>query len=767
MKNLLTLSAALIGSLTISAQALPPSPYEAQIEALLSKMTLEQKVGQTAQYTLNTIGQGKSIYESNEPFTLDEVRIEEMFGKLKVGSILNTSNNRALSVEHWRQIIDGIQSANAKYSDIPVLYGVDAVHGVTYTAGATMFPQQISMGATFNRNLVREGAKVTAYEMRACNIPWNFAPVLDVGRDARWARMWETYGEDVYLISELGVACVKGFQGDAINKLGRDNVAACLKHFTGYGAPFSGKDRTPAYIPINDMIEKHFAQYKAAIEAGALSVMVNSGMINGISTHNDKNLLTVMLKEGLKYDGVLVTDWQDVNNLYRRDKIAATDKEAIKLAFNAGIDMAMVPYDKSYCRNFIELVNEGQVPMSRLDDAVRRILRLKFRVGLFDKTPMAAYPEFGSKKFEALAQLSADESVTLLKNKDNILPLKKGTKILVAGPNAASMRTLNGGWTYSWQGEKVEEFAADYNNILEAMSQEFGTQNVNYCAGVEYNMTGKYYEELAPDFDAAVKAASGVDVVVVCVGENSYTEKPGDLDDLYLSDNQQELVKRLAATGKPVVLVLNEGRPRVISKIEPVTAAVIQTYLPGNMGGNALAGVLSGRVNPSGKLPYTYPKYPNALLTYDYKPSENQEKMAGVYDYQSVTSVQYAFGFGLSYTTFEYSNLTVNKSTFTADDTLVFTVDVCNSGTLTGKESVLLFTSDLVASMTPDNRRLRGFEKIELKAGETKQVKIEVPARALAFVDDKGNWLLERGDFKVQVGNQTLSIAATQNATWR
>ncbi len=756
----------LAAALTLHA-AHAASPYEAQISSLLKGMTLEEKVGQTAQYTLNVIGKGRTVYESADPFELDPERMAEMFGTLKAGSILNTTNNRALTPSQWRAIVEGIQSCNARYSKIPVLYGVDAVHGVTYTAGATIFPQQIAQGATFNRDLVRRGAEITAMEMRACGIPWNFSPVLDLGRDARWPRQWETYGEDVYLISQMGVAFVSGHQGADRDRIAQHRAATCLKHFTGYGVPFSGKDRTPAYIPYGELIEKHFEQYKQAIGAGALSVMVNSGIINGVSVHADRHLLTELLKEGLDYDGLLVTDWQDINNLYRRDRIAASDKDAIRIAFNAGIDMAMVPYDKNYCAQLCELVREGGVSMDRLDDAVRRVLRLKFRLGLFEKSAPADVTAADLRSHEQTARRAALECVTLLKNKDGLLPLKKSVKILVTGPNAASMRTLNGGWTYSWQGEKVEQFAGAYKNILKAMQERFGAANITYAPGVEYNMKGKYFEELTPDFDAAVKAAAGVDVVVACLGENTYTEKPGDLDDLSLSENQQELVRRLAATGKPVVLLLNEGRPRVVSRIEPLVQAVVQLYLPGNFGGEAAAAVLSGDENPSGKLPYTYPKYVNALLNYDYKPSENQEKMAGVYDYQSITSVQWGFGYGLSYTTFEYSALKVDKAEFTAEDTLSFTVDVKNTGKVAGRESVLLFCSDLVASMTPDNRRLRAFEKIELAPGQKKTVTLKVAARDLAFVDNQGNRRLEKGEFRIQAGDQTLMINAQNDSVWR
>ena len=745
------------------------SDIEAKVDSILKKMTLEEKIGQMTQLTLDVVGKGASVYASDMPFELDEKMVDLVLRKYKVGSVLNTPTNTPLTKETWEKVITDLQKVAIEETGIPIIYGVDEIHGATYTVGATLFPQEIAMGATFNPALVYEGAKISAYETRAGNIPWNFSPILDLGRDARWPRQWETYGEDPYLASVMGTACVKGYQGDDPNHIGRNEVAACLKHYMGYGAPFSGKDRTPSYISVQDLREKHFAPFLQAIRAGALSVMVNSGVNNGLPVHANYELLTVWLKEQLGWDGVVVTDWADINNLYTRDHVAASKKEAVKMAINAGIDMSMVPYEWDFCTYLKELVEEGEVPMERVDDAVRRILRMKYRLNLFERPywSVKEYPEFGSEAHARAALKAAEEAVTLLKNQNGVLPLNKNGKVLVAGPNANSMRTLNGGWSLSWQGEKVDQYAGQYNTILEAIQHKVGESRVVYEPGVTYNMQGSYWEENEPEIEKAVAAAQGVDYIVLCLGENSYCETPGNLDDLYLSENQQALAKALAATGKPVILVLNEGRPRVISKIEPVVQAVVQVYLPGNYGGDALAEVLYGEVNPSGKLPYTYPKYPNSTTTYDHKPCESLDKMEGAYDYDAVLSVQWAFGFGLSYTTFEYSNLRAAQSEFRSGDELVFTVDVKNTGSRAGKESVLLFTSDEVASLTPDVRRLRAFQKVELQPGESRTLTLKVPADELAFVGHDGKWVLEKGDFTVQVGNQTLRLKCLTTRQWQ
>lgn len=736
-----------------SVPAIPvDKEIEEKVETTLKKMTLQEKIGQMTQLTLDVVTKGDNIYHTAFPLQLDEIMVDTVLRKYKVGSILNAPSNTPLTVNEWASVITGLQKIAIAETGIPIIYGVDQIHGTTYTIGGTMFPQEIGMGATFNPLLVYEGAKITAYETKAGNIPWNFSPVLDLGRDARWSRMWETYGEDTYLVSKMGVACISGYQDADPNHIGNNQVGACLKHFMGYGVPYSGKDRTPSYISEQDMRERHFQPFLESIRTGALSVMVNSGMNNGLPFHANYTLLTEWLKNDLNWDGVIVTDWADINNLYQRDKICATPKEAVKLAINAGIDMSMVPYEWSFCKYLKELVDEGEVPMSRIDDAVRRVLRMKYRLNLFERPYWSAeeYPDFGSERHARVALKAAEESITLLKNEDQILPVDSGMKILITGPNANSMRTLNGGWTLSWQGEKADMYGEKYNTILEAMIKRVGAAQIVY----------------EPEIEKAAAAARRVDYILLCVGENSYCETPGNLTDLTLSSDQRRLTHALAATGKPIILVLNEGRPRIISEIEPMIKAVVQTYLPGNYGGDALAKILYGDVNPSGKLPYTYPRYVHSLTTYDHKPCENMDKMEGAYNYDAVVSVQWAFGYGLSYTTFTYSGLKVDKKDFKAGDTLTFTVKVTNSGKCSGKETVLLFVSDEVASLTPDVRRLRAFEKIELIPGETKTVVMKVNADDLAFVGGDGKWRLEEGKFHIQVGNQTLSLNCEQTKVW-
>ncbi len=737
---------------------------EAKVEALLKKMTIEEKVGQMAQITLDVIGKGKDRFTSDEPFSLDQKELEKALVQYKIGSVLNTSNNRARTPEVWYKIISQIQkTAMTKTKNkIPVIYGIDAIHGETYTVGATMFPQQIGQAATFNRALVRQGAEITAYETRASAIPWAFSPLLDLGADPRFPRQFESFGEDPYLIGELGYEMVKGLEGENNDVSNPFKVASSIKHFLGYQVPVSGKDRTPAIISDQALREYHLPPFKKAIEAGAKTIMINSGLINGVPVHANYELLTKLLKEELGFKGLVITDWGDIENLHTRDKVAANNKDAVRIAINAGIDMSMIAYQyEPFCDDLVALVKEGKVTEERINDAVRRILMVKYDLNLFEKptTHPKDYPKFASKEFALAAYNNAAESITLLKNKDNALPLSKNTKILVTGPNANSMRTLNGAWTYSWQGEKVEEFAAQYNTILEAIQQKAGTQNVTYVPGVSYKMDGKYYEEYADKLEEAVKAAQDVDVVVLVLGENTYTETPGNLNDLYISDLQTELAQKLAATGKKIVLVLNEGRPRVISKFENKMQAVLQTYLPGNYGGDALASVLFGEVNPSGRLPYTYPQYPNALFNYYHKNSESRSTTEGVYNYDADYNPQYVFGHGLSYTTFTYSNLKLNNSTLKAGETLTVTVDITNSGKVAGKESVLLYTSDLVATMvSPDVKRLRAFDKIELKAGETKTVTFKLTEKDLSFITPALKAVTEPGEFTIQIADQKINF---------
>lgn len=771
VKNIAMASLVCLGSLAVDAQVAPAIPSDPEIEVniqrWLKKMTLEEKIGQMCEITVDVV---TDFPGSKNGFKLSEAMLDTVIGKYKVGSILNVPLSVAQKKEVWASAIRQIQEKSMKEIGIPCIYGVDQIHGTTYTLDGTLFPQGVNMGATFNRALVRRGAEISAYETKAGCIPWTYAPVVDLGRDPRWPRMWENYGEDCYLNAEMGVEAVKGFQGEDPNHIGEYNVAACMKHYMGYGVSVSGKDRTPSSISRTDMREKHFAPFLAAVKAGALSVMVNSGVDNGIPFHANKELLTEWLKEDLNWDGMIVTDWADINNLCTRDHIAETKKEAVKIAINAGIDMSMVPYEVSFCDYLKELVEEGEVPMSRIDDAVVRVLRLKYRLGLFDNPywDIKKYDKFGSEEFASEALRAAEESEVLLKNEGNILPLKKGTKILLSGPNANSMRCLNGGWSYSWQGHRADEFAGAYNTIYEALCNEFGKDNIVYEPGVTYApyKNDNWWEENTPEIEKAVKAAEGSDVIIACIGENSYCETPGNMSDLTLSVNQRNLVKELAAIGKPVILVLNQGRPRIINDIEPLADAVVNVMLPGNYGGDALANLLSGDANFSGKMPFTYPRYINLLATYDYKPCENMGQMGGNYNYDAVMDVQWPFGYGLSYTTFEYSNLKVNRTEFVDTDELVFSVDVTNTGRVAGKESVLLYSKDLVASSTPDNIRLRNFDKIELAPQETKTVTLKLKGSDLAFVGYDGKWRLEKGDFTIKCGGQSIDISCIQTKIW-
>lgn len=760
-------------SLPLTAQqikpAIPSDPeIEAKINKLLQKLTLEEKIGQMCEITIDVI---TDFSDKENGFRLSESMLDTVIGKYKVGSILNTPFSIAQEKEVWADLITRIQKKSMEEIGIPCIYGVDQIHGTTYTRGGTFFPQSINKAAAFNRQLTRRGAEISAYETKACCIPWNYAPVMDLGRDPRWPRMWESYGEDCYVNAEMGVQAVKGLQGENPNHIGENNVAACIKHFMGYGVPVSGKDRTPSSISRTDLREKHFAPFLASIQAGALSLMVNSGVDNGVPFHANKELLTGWLKEELNWDGMIVTDWADINNLCLRDHIAETKKEAIQIAINAGIDMSMVPYEVSFCTYLKELVEEGKVSMARIDDAVSRVLRLKYRLGLFDNPywDIRKYDQFASPEFASVALQAAEESEVLLKNEDDILPLAKGKKILLTGPNANSMRCLNGGWSYSWQGDKADECAQAYNTIYEAFCNEYGKESVIYEPGVTYKTSADalWWEENTPRIAQAVSAAEKADVIIACIGENSYCETPGNLTDLNLSTNQKDLVKALAATGKPIILVLNEGRPRIIHDIVPLAKAVVHIMLPGNYGADALVNLVSGKANFSGKLPFTYPHLINSLATYDYKPCENMGQMGGNYNYDAVMDVQWPFGFGLSYTTYSYSNLKVNRTSFDADNELVFTVDVTNTGKMAGKESVLLYSRDLVASITPDNIRLRNFEKVDLQPGETKTVTMKLKGSDLAFVGADGKWRLEKGAFRMTCGTQKLEVHCTTTKIWQ
>ena len=759
------------------AQPKPAIPrdaaLEAKIEKTLAKMTLDEKVGQMLELNLDIMGK----YDATGKWVLNETMLDTCISKYKVGSILNAPGTRAATVAQWQEWIQLIQKKSMKYIGIPDIYGLDHNHGVTYTQGGTLFPQPINLAASFNTELARTGAEICAYESRAANCPWVYNPVVDLSRDPRWPRVWESFGEDAIVNSKMVVAQIQGYQGTDANHIDRFHVGTSTKHYFAYGAPWTGKDRTPAYVSPQVLREKYFEPFKAAALAGTLTMMVNSASVNGVPVHASYEYLTKWLKEDLQWDGMLVTDWADINNLYTREHVAKDKKDAIRIAINAGIDMSMDPYSVDFCILLKELVNEGKVKMSRIDDAVRRILRVKYRLGLFDQpnTGGKGYEQFGSDEFAKASLQAAEESMILLKNEGNLLPLKGNlnfqfsilnSKILLTGPNANQMRCLNGGWSYTWQGSKAEDLSEKYNTIYEAFCQKFGQQNIILEQGVTYNENKQYFDENEPQIDKAVAAATGADIIVACIGENSYTETPGNLTDLWLSQNQRDLVKALAKTGKPIILVLNEGRPRLIADIEPLAKAVVNILIPGNYGGDALANLLAGDANFSGKMPYTYPREINSLNTYDYKVSEEVGTMAGAYNYDAKVSLQWPFGYGLSYTTFAYSNLKVDKSQFTASDVLTVTVDVKNTGSRAGKESVLLYSSDLVASIVPDNRRLRDFTKIALEPGEVKTVTFSLPAKSLAFVGADGRWTLEEGDFILKVGNQTVGTACTEAKVW-
>lgn len=737
---------------------------EAQVEQTLKKLTLEEKIGQMMELVTDLFGAN----DKNGVFYIDEHKTDSILSRYKIGSILNAPNTCAPTAKQWEKYIAQIQKISMKRIGIPCVFGLDQNHGSTYTQGGTLFPQNINVAATFNREIARRSAEATAYETRAVSIPWTYSPTVDLGRDARWPRIWENFGEDCYLSSEMGKAMVYGFQGEDPNNIDQYHIATSMKHFMGYGVPWTGKDRTPAYISPADLREKHFAPFLAGLQAGALTVMVNSASVNGMPMHANKDILTGWLKEETGWDGVLITDWADINNLYTREMVAKDKKDAIRIAINAGIDMIMEPYSCDACGYLIELVKEGKIPMSRIDDACRRVLRMKYRLDLF-KNPtqkLKNYPKFGGEEFAKLALEGATESMVLLKNEGNILPLQHGKKILLTGPNANQMRCLDGGWSYTWQGHRADEFAGKYNTIYEAFCNEYGKENVILNQGVTYNEKGKYWEENEPQIQGAVAAAKDADVIVACIGENSYTETPGNLTDLWLSENQRNLVKALAQTGKPVILVLNEGRPRLIADIEPLAQGIVNILIPGNMGGDALANLVSGKSNFSGKMPYTYPKEINSLANYDFKKSEEVGTMEGAYDYNAKITQQWGFGYGLSYTTYKYSNLKVSQSDFRHGDIIKVSVDVKNTGKVAGKESVLLFSSDLIASMVPDGRRLRAFDKVELQPGETKTMIFELKADDLAFVGWNGKWRLEEGDFKLMIADQSADIHCTDTYQW-
>lgn len=746
---------------TSGSSAIPEDKaVENKVESVLKKMTLEEKVGQMIQLTAGAFCTDDLV---------DTAKVRNLVKEYKIGSFLNTfgptSRPRAVTAEQIKKI----QDITMEELGIPMVYGLDMIHGASYLDDATFYPQEVNLAATFDRSYAEMMGKVIAYESRAAMTPWVFSPVMDLSRNPSWPRVWESWGEDPYLQSEMSVAEVIGAQGSDPNHIGLENVAVSIKHYLGYGAAATGKDRTPAYIAPDDLREKYFRPFKDCMQAGALTMMVNSASINSVPVHASHEYLTEWAKEQLKWDGMAVTDWADINNLYTREHIAADRKEAVALGINAGIDMIMDPYDPEVCKDIIAAVNEKMIPMSRIDDAVRRVLRLKVRLGLFENPVWNVdnYAKFACKEFQDNSYDAAVESMVLLKNEDNVLPISAGKKILVVGPNANSMRTLNGGWSYTWQGD-ADKFASQYNTIFEALQKVYGEKNVSHVAGVNYNMASrKWDKETDIDINAAVRAARKADIIVACIGENTYCETPGNINDLNLSSNQKELVRSLAKTGKPIVMVLNEGRPRIINDIEPLAKAVVDIMLPGNYGGDALASLISGKENFSGRLPFTYSKYVNSLHTYDYKVSENVQTMDGLYNYDATMDVQWPFGAGLSYTSFEYSGLkSISPVQFNADDMLTFEVTVKNAGSVKGKEAVLLFSSDIIASKVPDVKRLRQFTKVELNPGESKTVRLEIPAHELAFVGHDGKWRLEKGQFRIACGSESMMIDCTETKVW-
>lgn len=734
---------------------------EAKVEKTLKGLTLEEKVGQMIQLSI----EGFLLPDFSG---LDMDKLQTAIGKYKVGSILNVYASSAQDRFFTAEYISKIQELSMKELGIPCIYGLDMIHGASYLSDGTFFPQEVNLGASFNPEHARRMGEIMAYETRAAMCPWVFSPVMDLSRNPSWPRVWESFGEDPYLQSVMAEAETRALQGDDPNHIDLEHVSVSIKHYMAYGGAATGRDRTPAYISPLDLREKYFAPFKACIQAGALNVMVNSASINGTPVHASHELLTGWLKEGLNWDGMIVTDWADIENLWTREHVAADRKEALALGINAGIDMVMEPYNMTSCEDLVAAVKEGLIPQGRIDDAVRRILRLKYRLGLFDNPTwdVSGYEKYASQEFKDAALAAAVESEVLLKN-DGILPLRKGTRILVTGPNGNTMRALNGGWSYQWQGTDNPRYTEPYNTIYEALRNEFGS--VNFVPGMEYVQDyGRWMEEKNVNIPAAVAAARTADVIVACIGENSYCETPGNIDDLNLSANQKELVKALDKVGKPIVLVLNEGRPRIINDLVdlPNVKAIVDVMLPGNYGADALALLLSGKENFSGKLPFTYSMHVNDLHTYDYKVSENVATMAGAYNYDASMYVQWPFGSGLSYTTFEYSDLQADKKDFTADDVINVKVTVKNTGSVAGKEAVLLYSSDLVASVVPDVRRLRAFTKVELQPGESKVVELQIPAKDLAFVGADGKWRLEKGEFRLGAGGLGTIVNCTGTKVW-
>ena len=729
----------------------PLQPISAQtkadneIEALIKKMTIEEKVGQMTQLNLDVISVG-AIYQLQEPHRLDPEKLRKALVDYHVGSILNCGGH-AYTREHWLDIISQIQTMATKETrlGIPVIYGIDAIHGANYTTDAILFPQPLAQAATFDPELTYQIAATTAYEVRASGITWNFSPVLDIMRTPLWSRVFETYGEDVLLASAMGKAAIKGYQGTSLADA--YHVAACMKHFVGYSLPRTGKDRTPAYLPEIQLREYFLPTFQAAIDAGASTVMINSGEINGIPVHANKAIITDLLRTEMGFTGVAVTDWEDIMKLENMHKVAPTLKDAVKMAIDAGIDMSMVPNDYRFSELLVELVREGSISEARLDTSVRRILTLKKQLGLFDKPLLYAkntYPLFGSEQHIQLSRLTAEESITLLRNNQNTLPLKEGTHVLLTGPGANNMTMLNGAWSRTWQGVDTTWDNPARNTILESLRKQ--NVQIEYVQGCSINAL--------TDHTRALDAAKNADVIIACMGEAPSTEKPGDIDNLMLDAAQLEYVRMLQKTGKPVVLVMIQNRPRIIRDIEAGCAAILMAYQPGEFGGEALAGILMGKVNPSGKLPFTYPRNPNDLVWYDHKHTETLDTQFGAEAFEP----QWPFGYGLSYTDFTYSKPQMSTDTLTANGSCMVTVEVRNSGTRAGKEVVQVYSADRVASITPAVKKLRGFTKIALQPGESKTVTFTLTAKELNMINAQMQWVTEEGWFDILIGGEKMAL---------
>ncbi len=706
-----------------------------RVKTLLSEMTIEEKVGQMTQITIEAISSKQGTKDQHH--VLDEKKLEEAIKKYNVGSIINVFDV-SHEIDYWHEIINKIQNLAVKETrlKIPVLYGIDAIHGATYTKGSTLFPQGINMAATWNKELIKKVGEITAYETRASGIPWNFYPVMDIGRQPLWPRLWETYGEDVYLASQIGSSYIKGAQGNNIGA--RDKLATCLKHYVGYSYPLNGRDRSPAWISERMMREYFLPTFEAGILAGAPTIMVNSGEVNGIPTHSDYHLLTEILRGELNFKGFVVSDWEDIKRLYTRDKVAESPKEAVRMAVMAGVDMSMVPKDFSFYEYLLELVKEGSVPMWRIDEAVERILTVKMELGLFENP----YPDselkknFANEEFTKINLTAARESIVLTKNENNLLPLSKDVKVLVTGPTANMLSVMNGGWTITWQGNEESLYPEEKNTVLEAIEKKIGSGNVSYVEGTSFDKN--------INIDEAVNKAKENDVIVLCLGEPTYCEGEGNITDLTLNPIQLEFAKKLMAVGKPVVLVMLEGRPRVINSIIDGADAVLVSFLPGMEGGNALADIIFGDYSPSGKLSVTYPKYPNGNTNYDFKPIEGFD----VNNYNP----QWQFGFGLSYTTFEYKNLSLDKKEIKENEEVNVSVEVSNTGKIASSEVAQLYLSDLYGSVSRPNKQLKGFEKVLLNQGETKKISFKINKEHLSFIGREDKRIVEPGEFEISIG---------------